>query len=74
MTAVKKIKETPRSLDMRDKLKELVDYEITRLPELLNELKGKDRLNAIMKLLPLVVPKTASVRYDANEPIDWGIR
>lgn len=64
-------KVTPRTLDLRDRLKSIVESELERLPELLNGLKDRERLDVILKLMPIVIPKTQSVYYSANEPRDW---
>lgn len=68
----KQLKEKPQTLDLRDSLKVLISSELNRLPELLEGLEGKDRLAAIIRLMPLVIPKTKSVRHDANEDDGWG--
>ncbi len=65
-------KQKPETLELRERLKEVVSRELDHLPELLEGLKGKDRLDAIFKLMPLVIPKTKPVCYDANENDGWG--
>lgn len=60
------------TLEIRERLKELVSRELDNLPELLEGLQGKDRLDAILKLMPLVIPKTKPVCHDANETDGWG--
>lgn len=65
------VKETPRTLDLRDRLKAILDSELNRLPDLLDGLSDKDRLDVILKLIPLVLPKSKPVHYAANEPSDW---
>ncbi len=62
----------PLTLDLRDRLKSIVELEIGRLPELLNGLNDKERLDVILKLIPLVMPKAKPVHHTANEPSDWG--
>lgn len=64
-------KVVPRTLDLRDRLKSIVESELDRLPELLDGLKDKERLDVILKLMPLVIPKTEPVYHTANEPKDW---
>ena len=61
----------PLTLDLRDRLKSIVESEIGRLPELLNGLNDKERLDVILKLMPLVLPKAKPVHHTANEPSDW---
>jgi len=58
----------PRTLDLRDRLKSIVDKELDRLPDLLDGLSDIRRLDVILRLMPLVLPKAKPVRYDANEP------
>ena len=60
-------KQSPETLELRDLLNELLKRELNHLPELLEGLQGKERLAAILKLMPLVIPKTEPVRYDVNE-------
>lgn len=67
-TAAKTTKEAPKTLDLRDRLKVLLDRELERLPSLLDGLDGKDRLDAILKLMPLVLPKAKPVHHSENEP------
>ncbi len=61
----------PLTLDLRDRLKSIVESELNRLPDLLNGLNDKERLDVILKLMPLVMPKAKSVHHTANEPSDW---
>ena len=67
MAAKKQEKQKPETLELRDILNELIGRELDHLPELLEGLQGKDRLAAILKLMPLVIPKTEPVRYNINE-------
>ena len=64
--------DSPRTLDLRDRLKSIVDKELVRLPELLDGLNDKERLDVILKLLPLVMPKAKPVHHTANEAVSWG--
>jgi len=61
----------PLSLDLRDRLKSIVESELERLPDLLDGLKDKERLDVILKLMPIVMPRAKPVHYAANEPSDW---
>ncbi len=61
----------PLTLDLRDRLKSIVESEIGRLPDLLNVLTDKERLDVILKLMPLVMPKAKPVHHTANEPDNW---
>lgn len=49
----------PLTLDLRDRLKSIVESELARLPVILDGLGGKDRLEVILKLMPLVLPKSS---------------
>jgi len=71
-TATKTTAETPRALDLRDRLKTIVEKELARLPETLEGLTAKERLDVILKLMPLVVPKSKPVHFREGEPRDWG--
>ena len=64
------IKHIPLTLDLRDRLKSIVESELERLPDLLDGLNDKERLDVILKLMPLVMPKAMPVRHTANEPSD----
>jgi len=62
----------PLTLDLRDRLKSIVEKELDRLPKALDGLTDKERLDVILKLMPLVMPKAKPVHHTANEPSDWG--
>lgn len=68
-----KLKAIPRTLDLRDRLKALIDGELDCLPDLLNGLNDKERLDVILKLIPIVLPKAKPVHYSENEPTDWDL-
>lgn len=72
MAAKKQEKQKPETLELRDRLKELVSRELDGLPELLEGLQGKERLDAILRLMPLVIPKTKPICYNADESDGWG--
>ena len=63
-------KNVPLTLDLRDRLKSIVESELNRLPDLLDGLNDKERLDVILKLMPLVMPKAKPVNHYANEPSD----
>lgn len=71
MTAKSKQKETPKVIDLRDRLKAIVEKELERLPETLDGVTGKERLDVFLKLMPLVVPKSKPVHYREGELTDW---
>jgi hypothetical protein len=66
---------TPNKLtkELRAALKDLLHQELQNLPEHLNSLEPKDRLEILVKLLPYALPKVEAVNYTENEPMDWGI-
>jgi hypothetical protein len=64
-------KQTPLTLDLRDRLKSIVESELEGLPQLLDRLEGKERLDVILKLMQLVLPKSKPVHHSENEPTNW---
>ena len=66
-------KGTPNKLtkELRSVLKDVLYEEIDRLPERLEELETKDRLELLIKLMPFVFPKVQSVSQSLDEPICW---
>lgn len=64
---------TPRTMDLGDRFKVLIEKELDGLPALVEGLTGKERLDAILKLMPIVIPKAKPVRFDANEDYGWGL-
>lgn len=71
MSMIKKQNEVPRTLDLRDRLMTMMEAELERLPGFLEGLKDKERLDVILKLMPLVIPKAKPVLHNANEPSGW---
>ena len=66
-------KGTPNKLtkELRSVLKDVLYEEIDRLPERLDELDTKDRLELLVKLMPFVFPKVQSVSQSLDEPLSW---
>jgi len=62
--------ETPQVLTMglRESLKMIMKDEIERLPEMLEQLDPKERLNIVCKLMPYVFPKVESVSTTQSDP------
>jgi hypothetical protein len=60
----------PQVADIRATLKEVFRKEIERLPEILNTLENKDRLNFLCKLMPFILPKVEAVSATQDEPED----
>lgn len=54
--------------DLRTSLKELMAKEIKQLPDYLENLPAKEKLNYLLKLMPYVFPKVESVYFKNNEP------
>ena len=57
--------------ELRSVLKDVLYEEIERLPERLDELDTKDRLELLVKLMPFVFPKVQSVSQSLDEPLCW---
>ena len=53
--------------NLRMKLKGIMQKEIERLPETLEALEPRERVNVICKLMPFVFPKIDSVFMSAGE-------
>lgn len=66
-------KGTPNKLtkELRSVLKDVLYEEIDRLPERLDELDTKDRLELLVKLMPFVFPKVQSVSQSLDEPFSF---
>ncbi len=71
-SATKTENNTPRTLDLRDRLKVLIEKELDNLPAVLDNLNDKERLDVVLKLMPLVLPKAKPIHYAANEAMGWG--
>ena len=63
-----KTKEQVLTIDLRDTLKIIMQKEIEKLPEMLDGLEPKERVNVICKLMPYVFPKVESVHQKEGEP------
>ncbi|HXH17488.1 MAG TPA: hypothetical protein VNJ07_00270 [Chitinophagales bacterium] len=66
---------TPNKLtkELRAILKDLLHRELEALPERLEKLEGKERLEILVKLLPYVLPKVEPVSMDKGEPGVWDL-
>ena len=66
-------KDTPNKLtqDIRESLILILNNEVEKLPNLINELPTKDRVFLLAKLLPLVIPKAITIdnNIDRNIPL-----
>lgn len=52
--------------ELREVLSEIVHQEIKKIPDHLNKLEAKDRLELLSKLLPFVLPKIGLDSYNNN--------
>jgi len=66
-----KTKEQILTRDLRDTLKEIMKKEIDRLPETLEQLEPKERINIICKLMPFVFPKVEAISPKEGEPFTF---
>jgi len=62
--------------EFRESLHEALKGDIERIPEYLRELNAKDKLDALSKLLPYVMPRYSTIEIDGSlsmekrEPLD----
>jgi hypothetical protein len=66
-----KTKEQILTSDLRETLKAIMQKEIQKLPETLETLEPKERLNILCKLMPFIFPKVESVNPKEGEPMQW---
>lgn len=62
------MKEQVLTMSLRETLKNIMQKEIEKLPESLETLEPKERLNVICKLMPYVFPKVETVHPKEGEP------
>jgi hypothetical protein len=64
---------TPNKLtkEIRAILKDFLYNELELLPDHINGLEAKERLEIIIKLLPFILPKVNPVSHKENEPLDF---
>lgn len=58
---------------LRSVLKNCIHDEFENLPELLKELKPKERAELLVKLLPYALPKNKTVLSSYGEPTSWDL-
>jgi len=65
---------TPNRLtsELRSVLKDMLFNELQSLPDRLDKLPDKDRIEIILKLMPFVCPKVEPVSSGGDEPFKWG--
>ena len=66
-----KAKEQILTNDLRETLKSIIQKEIQKLPETLETLEPKERLNILCKLMPFIFPKVEAVHPKEGEPMQW---
>ena len=66
-----KAKEQILTNDLRGLLKTVMQNEIEKLPETLNQLEPRERLNIVCRLMPFVFPKVEAVSLLEGEPLQW---
>ena len=59
------------TMELRSKLKELFQDEINKVPEYLQQLEAKDKLDYLIKLMPYVLPKVENIKHGYGEPLDF---
>lgn len=61
--------------ELRSELKTIVETELQRLPQYLDALPDDKRLDAVLRLLPYVLPKVEAVTATDGEPLtlDWAL-
>ncbi len=63
----------PEKQDLRETLKGIVMDELETLSETIKELEPDKRLSIVCKLMPFVLPRVNSVRFDTGEHNDWNL-
>jgi hypothetical protein len=66
-----KTKEQVLTMGLRETLKNIMQKEIEKLPETLEALDPKERLNVVCKLMPYIFPKVETVHPTEGEPLQF---
>ena len=66
-----KTKEQVLTNNLRETLKTIMQKELEKLPETLEALDPKERLNVVCKLMPYVFPKVETVHAKEGEPLQF---
>jgi hypothetical protein len=66
-----KTKEQVLTICLRETLKTIMQKEIEKLPETLEALEPKERLNVVCKFMPFVFPKVETVHPTEGEPLQF---
>jgi len=67
-----KTKEQVLTNNLRETLKTIMQKELEKLPETLEALDPKERLNVVLRLMPYVFPKVETVHPTEGEPLQFG--
>ena len=64
---------TPNKLtkELRSILKNILAKELETIPDNLEKLEPKDRLEMTIKLIPYVLPRIETISMNKGEPISW---
>lgn len=65
-------KNDAKTTELRQMLKDIFQREMARLPEYLENLDTKDRINFLCKMMPFVLPRVEAVSHGQGEPNDFG--
>ena len=65
-------KGTPNRLtkELRIILKDVLYNELEKIEELLESLEPKERLELVIKILPVILPKVNKIGHTSNEPFE----
>jgi hypothetical protein len=66
-----KTKEQVLTMGLRETLKNIMKNEIKKLPEILEALEPKERMNIVCKLMPYVFPKVETIHPTEGEPLQF---
>lgn len=61
------------TMELRAVLKEIIDSELEMLPNRLEQLSDKERLDVVIKLMPFALPRVKAVAFNKGEPISFDI-
>ena len=64
-----KTKELVLTKGLRETLKVIMQKEIEKLPETLEAMEPKERVNVMCKIMPFVFPKVQAVSSSQGEPL-----
>lgn len=56
---------------LRDTLKEIMQHELEKIPEIIESLEPKERINLVCKLMPYVFPKVHNIHPKEGEPFTF---